>query len=320
MAKVAGVLQRDSHRQWMPGRARCRLAEKLADVAHPRCERLGTLVAEEPAELLQMRAAARGVDDDEIDVVERVEEPPREGLPFVESPGVHRERSAAALRRSDDLEAVRGEHARGRGIDVREYRALHAAGEQADAAAGRAARGSQSRHVAASSPARRDVHERAEALRHRRGAAEGGEPQRSSHATGIGEESKEEPTDEAVAQRSIELLLDCCARALDEPVVAHARGARRQARHAPEAAIEVLRHGRVERDRPVEPSVHEVDPPARRVHLLAPEHVGRARRQAEAAVDAVGRVLADHAASTPRGSSSRRILSTSTSAPREAPD
>ena len=32
---------------------------------------------------------------------------------------------------------------------------------------------------------------------------------------------------------------------------------------------------------------HQHDPPARRVHLLAPQHVGRARRQAEAAVHAV---------------------------------
>ena len=176
MAEVAGVLERHLHRQRMPGRARRRLAEKLPDVAHPGGERLGALVAEEPAELLQMRAAARGVDDDEIDVVERVEEPPREGLPFVESPGVHRERAAAALRRSDDLEAVRGENACGRGIDVGEDCALHAAGQQADARAGRAARGCQGGYVAASPPARRDVHERAEALRHRCGAAEGSEP------------------------------------------------------------------------------------------------------------------------------------------------
>ena len=246
-----------------------------------------------------MRAAARGVDDDEIDVIERVEEPTREGLPFVESPGVHRERAAAALSGSYDLEAIRCEHARGRGVDVREHRALHAPGEQADARPRRAVRRCQGGYVAAPPPARRDVHERAEALRHRRGAPQWGEPQRSAHATGMGEEAKQEPADEAIAQRPIELLLDRRARALDEPVVAHPRGARRQARHAPEAAIEVLRHRRGERDRPVEACVHEVDPPARRVHLLAPEHVGRARRQAEAAVDAVGRVLADHAARTP---------------------
>ena len=67
----------------------------------------------------------------------------------------------------------------------------------------------------------------------------------------------------------------------------------------------------VQRHRPVEARVHQVDAAARRVHLLVPENVGRAGRQAEAAVDAVGGQLADHAASTPFGSSSRRMRSTS---------
>ncbi len=64
--------------------------------------------------------------------------------------------------------------------------------------------------------------------------------------------------------------------------------------------------GRVQRDRAVESRVDQVDPPARRVHLLAPQHVRRAGRKAEAAVDAVRRVLADHAASTPRDRARRR--------------
>src|SRR5688572_164639 len=117
MPEVARVLQRHLHRQRMSGRAWRRLAEQLSDVAHPRGECFGSLVAEEPAELLQMRAATRAVDDDEIEPVERVEEPTRECLPFVESPGVHRERAAAPLSGSYDLEAIRCEHARGRGVD-----------------------------------------------------------------------------------------------------------------------------------------------------------------------------------------------------------
>ena len=43
----------------------------------------------------------------------------------------------------------------------------------------------------------------------------------------------------------------------------------------------------VQLDRPVERRLHQPDAPARRVHLLVPELVGRARRQAEAAVHAV---------------------------------
>src|SRR5690242_21536846 len=43
-----------------------------------------------------------------------------------------------------------------------------------------------------------------------------------------------------------------------------------------------------ERQRPVDERAHQVDPAARRVHLLVPQRVRRAGRQAEAAVHAVG--------------------------------
>ena len=46
-----------------------------------------------------------------------------------------------------------------------------------------------------------------------------------------------------------------------------------------------------------------MDAAARRVHLLVPERVGRARRQAEPAVDAVGDQLGLHSASTTRSAS-----------------
>ena len=45
------------------------------------------------------------------------------------------ERPATALRRRDDLEAVGGEHARGRGVDVGEDGALDAACEEPDTGA-----------------------------------------------------------------------------------------------------------------------------------------------------------------------------------------
>ena len=62
----------------------------------------------------------------------------------------------------------------------------------------------------------------------------------------------------------------------------------------------------VERDRAVEPRLHQLDAAARGVHLLAPEQIRRAGRQAEAAVDAVAREPAqdvdvgDAHASSPR--------------------
>ena len=79
-----------------------------------------------------MRAAAGRVHDDEVDVVERVEQPARERLALLEAAGVDGERAAASLRRRDDLEAVGREDARGRRVHVGEHRLLHAAGEQPD--------------------------------------------------------------------------------------------------------------------------------------------------------------------------------------------
>ena len=91
----------------------------------------------------------------------------RERLPLVESSGVHGQRAAAALGRRDDLEAVGREDACGRGVDVGEHRALDAAREEADARARRAARRRQRGHLAVPAPARRDLDERSEPLRHR---------------------------------------------------------------------------------------------------------------------------------------------------------
>ena len=127
VAEVARVLERDPHGQRMARRPWRRLGEQFADVAHLGRERLRTLVAEEPAQLLQVRPAARRVDDDEIDVLEGIDEAMRERLPLFEPARVHGERAAAALRWRDDLEPVRSEHARRRGVHVGEDRALHAA-------------------------------------------------------------------------------------------------------------------------------------------------------------------------------------------------
>ena len=196
-------------------------------------------------------------------------------------------------------------------VHVREDRRLHATREQSDAPAPRADRGRHIGHAAACAPRRRHRDERAEPPRHRYHSTERREPERGAHAPRIRKRPEEESAQEPVGGRAAVLLLDGVAGRLDQPVVADARGARREARHAPEAAIEVRRHGRVQRHRPVEPGVHEVDPTAWGVHLLVPEHVGGARRQAEAAVDAVGRELADHPPSVPFGSNARRIRSSS---------
>src|SRR6266487_1689610 len=80
--------------------------------------------------------------------------------------------------------------------------------------------------------------------------------------------------------------LDLLAGRLDQLVVLDARGARGHAGHATEAAVEMPRHLLVER-LALQADVHKIDAPPRRVHLLAPQQVGRAGRQAEPAMDAV---------------------------------
>mgnify|MGYP003693712587 CR=1 FL=1 len=166
----------------------------------------------------------------------------RERLPSSTPARVHRERAAAALRRRDDLEAVRREHARGGRVHVGKDRALDAAREEADRARARA------RQQESQSATRRRA--RASVARSRRaaGAASasaaarpiGASVSARAHAARVGEKPEEQPADEAIAQRPLDLVLDRRARALDESVVANARRARRHAGHAAEAAVEVL--------------------------------------------------------------------------------
>src|SRR3990172_10545273 len=105
---MARILEGHAERERV---ARCPgwdVREELAHIADLGRERLRELVPEQPAELLQMRPAARGVDDDELDVAERVDQPARERLPLLESSRVDRQCAAATLGRRDDLEAVGG--------------------------------------------------------------------------------------------------------------------------------------------------------------------------------------------------------------------
>src|SRR4029079_19080005 len=95
------------------------------------------LVAEEPAELLEVGAASGRVHDHEVDVGESSDELPGERLALVQAARVHGKCSAAALRWRNDLEAVGREDPRGGRVDVGKDGALHASGEEADAGAPR---------------------------------------------------------------------------------------------------------------------------------------------------------------------------------------
>ena len=81
-------------------------------------------------------------------------------------------------------------------------------------------------------------------------------------------------------------LLGPAAGGLDQPVVADPGGAGGDAGHAAQAAVQVLAAAAAARGA-VEDLGDQVDAPAGRVHLLAPQLVGGAGRQAEPAVHAV---------------------------------
>ena len=196
------------------------------------------------------------------------------------------------LCRRPDLEALGGQHADRHRVDVAEEDALHAALQEADAAAlgalGRRELGQ--RHALGAR--RRELGHAPAGAGSARGSAPSGGASGAKGAihfirSGWGKSAKIARAAQALAARARPAALDLPARVLDELVVLHARRARGHARHAAQAVVPRvdLREGH----RPVllVAGAHEQDAPARGVHLLAPQDVRRARRQAEAAVHAV---------------------------------
>jgi hypothetical protein len=112
------------------------------------------------------------------------------------------------------------------------------------------------------------------------------QPGRGPEATRIGQRLGEDEPQQAVAQAALAALLGVGPVGGDELVVAHARGAGRDARVAPHAAVDE-RGCLLDLERALEHLLHQEDPAAGRVHLLAEDDVGGARGQAEAAVDAL---------------------------------
>ena len=213
------------------------------------------------------------------------------------APRVRVQRAAAALRaRHVDVVALRGQHPRRRRVDIAEDDALHAARDERDTLA--PAGGVLGRPLRRG-PRRRDALERGE----RTGGRQPAQRERDPQAAAVGQHREQRAPHDAVAQRPSPALLDELARALDQAVVLHTRRAGGDARHAAQAAVEVLGDLVGQQDRAVLERAHQVDAPARRVHLLVPQHVGRAARQAEPAVHAVGDQLRVHIASTIRSAS-----------------
>ena len=248
--------------------------------------------------ILQVRAAARRVRDDVVVAREVALERPRARDALLEPPAVRVQRAAAALRaRNVHVEALRVQHARRRRVDVAEDDARDAAREHRDArpVARAGARGGHSGadHGGAICFSGRERPRRRQLA----------EPQRRPQPPPVREHREHARAHEPVQHPTPMVPLDVVARLLDQPVVLHARRAGRHARHAAEATVKVLDDRVAQLDRPVDEPLHQVDAPAGRVHLLVPQRIRRAGRQAEAAVDAVGDQLGLHIASTTRSAS-----------------
>ncbi len=85
--------------------------------------------------------------------------------------------------------------------------------------------------------------------------------------------------------------LDSLSRALQQGAVAHPRRTGRLARPAAEAEVDVLAEGAVESDPAFGGGAHQGDATAGGVHLGAEDLVGRTRRQAQPAMDALVELL-----------------------------
>ena len=239
---------------------------------------------------------------------ERGSRPARELEALLAAAGVERERAAAAVVGRRDLVAVGGEHAGRRAVDLAEEHRLHAAREQADArdrrspTAGVSAGGATaSRQAGASS------------LSGLNGPGAGSELNLSASFSRFGfgktaktsERSSRSPTGRGTSC-STRSRASSISRSYWTPEGHEVRQAM-QPRQRSKCSATVWFSSSV----PVERRLHQPDPAARRVHLLVPELVGRARRQAEAAVDAVVDQARVHQASIPSGSNEARTRSAS---------
>ena len=103
----------------------------------------------------------------------------------------------------------------------------------------------------------------------------------------MGEGGKNHFAEDVFAHAARQVALNLRAHRLNDLVVFDTRWAGSDASHAAEAAIHVLPEAIIERRLTFSGLLDHVNAAARRVHLLAPQHVRGACRQAEAAVNAV---------------------------------
>src|SRR3569623_1998983 len=102
----------------------------------------------------------------------------------------------------------------------------------------------------------------------------------------VRQNARQQAADKPVGERPLVGLLDMVAGVIDEVHVVHARGARRHAGEAREAAVDVLDHLGRRRTVLFQHLLDQVDAAARGIQLVAEQHIGRARGGAEAAMHA----------------------------------
>ena len=117
-------------------------------------------------------------------------------------------------------------------------------------------------------------------------------PRHPSHPLRVREHGEDRPAEGAIAKAAMRDPLDFGPRRLEQRIVLHARGTRRDARHAPETCVDVLDETFGVRFAAVAPLPHQMDAPTRRVRFLPPQQVGGTGRQTEAAMNAVIKKLA----------------------------
>ena len=112
-------------------------------------------------------------------------------------------------------------------------------------------------------------------------------PRQARAAAPVRKHREDQAPERAVADAALRLALDLRTRGFEQRIVLHARWARRDARHAAEAGVDVPDEAVAVGLAAVAPQLHQVNAASGRIRLLAPQQIRRAGRQAETAVHAI---------------------------------
>src|SRR5229473_3026837 len=308
--QMAGIVIGDAHRQRLARRARFKLGEHFRDVLAARGKGPGALgisrvVAQQVTIVLEIGAAPGGIADDDVHTraLERVNQPPRQlQCRFFLARVDHQSAAAALLARRNHFAAFGGEHPHGGVIYVWKQDALHAPEQDADAQSRRALRLHPLRRFreqrAKRNSGKQLVHRaerRGKNLEHAKAFDEPADPkglvkpdgqQQQPETRRVRKNGKDQSAIQSLAERPRMIALNLRARGFDQFIVLYAGRARGHARHAAQTMVKVRDEGIGHLRLAIAGQFHQVNPPARRIHLFVPQRVRRASRQAEAAMHA----------------------------------